>query len=152
MAEAAQRTLGQPVAFELSIMNVDKPTLSEETVRERIRRFEGRASVWLTRAATFLEKAKLFPGTSFVVGADTAARIISDRYYGCCRENMLECLARLRQLDCRFLVAGRWDGQTFLRLQDLDVPAEFLDLFADIDFRHDISSSELRREASRGHG
>jgi hypothetical protein len=151
LAETAGRLHHGPVAFELSMSNVDKADLSRGEVVRRAEQLAGRASLWVTRAATFVQKAELFPQTIFVVGADTAARIVACRYYGQCQESMLRALANLRDKKCRFLVGGRLDaGQRFLRLQDLAIPADFQDLFEEIppqEFRRDISSTELRHDS-----
>src|SRR5262249_9137181 len=72
LAEAAARLLGVPVAFELPVVNADKPPLAVEEVRRRLAQFAWQAPVWLSRAPTFVEKAEVFPGAVFVVGADTA--------------------------------------------------------------------------------
>ncbi len=151
MADAAARRTGLPAAFELSVVNVDKPPLTPEEVRHRLHPFAWRAAVWLTRAPTFAGKAALFPGASFIVGADTAVRIVAPRYYGDQREQMEKALGELRGRGCRFLVAGRVDATArFVRLADLDIPAAFRDLFVEIpeaDFRADISSTHLRSPA-----
>ena len=68
LASVASRRLGLPVAFELSLANVDKPDLDEVEVLRRLAAFRGVAPVWITRAATFARKAELFPGCAFVVG------------------------------------------------------------------------------------
>src|SRR5262249_21453207 len=81
LAETAARLVGKEVAFELSILNVDKPALSAEEVRGRMAQFQWRAPLWLTRAPTFAEKASMFPGVVFVAGADTALRLVQSRYY-----------------------------------------------------------------------
>src|SRR5262249_15844464 len=107
LAEVAARRTNGSVAFELSILNVDKPPLKAEEVRLRLTQFAGRADVWLTRAPTFAEKAKLFPGVVFVVGTDTAIRLVQPRYYGGSQEAMAAALAGIRERGCRFLVAGR---------------------------------------------
>src|SRR5580704_14980254 len=60
LAAAAAQHLGADVDFELSIHNVDKPALATETAWQRLRQFAGRASLWLTRAPTFVQKAHLF--------------------------------------------------------------------------------------------
>jgi len=147
MARAAERLLGQPVAFELSVTNVDKPPLPREEIRRRFTQFDGQASLWLTQAPLFVQKAERFPGAIFVVGADTALRIVSPRYYDGSEVQM--ALGRIRELGCRFLVACRADerGQ-YWRLADVPIPASFVALFAEIapeEFRWDISSTELRK-------
>src|SRR5439155_55171 len=77
----AEEIAGGPVAFELSVVNVDKPPLGAADVRHRFAQFRGRARVELTRAPTFLQKSRLLPGATFVVGADTAERLVAGRYY-----------------------------------------------------------------------
>src|SRR5436305_1581127 len=80
LAALAERLEGKPAAFELSAVNVDKAELHADEVRRRARQFAGRFPAWLTRAALFTEKAALFPGATFVVGADTATRLLDPRY------------------------------------------------------------------------
>ena len=82
MARIAGDLLGQDVAFELSVMNADKPPLPEEIALDRIAQFAGRYAIFAGNAPTFVEKARLYPGTTFLVGYDTAARILQTRYYG----------------------------------------------------------------------
>jgi hypothetical protein len=148
MAEAAARRTGRPVAFELSVCNPDKGVISGAEVRRRVRQFCSRATVWLTRAATFDRKASLFPGAVFVVGADTAARVVQMRFYGDSVEQMRQALAAVRAAGCRFLVAGRADAEgRFVGLEALAIPAEFADLFDGLsadEFRVDVSSTRLR--------
>ena len=72
-AELAAQRFAQPVGFELSIANVDKPDLSHDEVRRRLEQFRAVGPVFITRAARIEEKAALFPGCTFIVGADTAA-------------------------------------------------------------------------------
>ena len=148
LAAVAERLLGQAVAFELSVANVDKPPLAAEEIRRRLAQFDGQAAVWLTRAPLFAEKAARFPGGIFVVGADTALRIVSPRYYDGSEERMRLALAEIRSHGCRFLVACRADaGGLCCRLSDVKIPAAFADLFTEIapeQFRRDVSSTALR--------
>jgi hypothetical protein len=148
LAAAATCLTGVPAAFELSVVNVDKPALPVEEIRQRLHQFTWRASAWLTRAPTFMEKATLLPGAAFVIGADTAVRIVAPRYYQDSEERMAQALDHIRGQGCRFLVAGRLGpGERFVRLADLAMPAAYADLFAEIpeaDCRFDISSTLLR--------
>ncbi|HYT88467.1 MAG TPA: hypothetical protein VEL76_07145 [Gemmataceae bacterium] len=152
LAEVAARQLALPVAFEMSVHNVDKGTLPAEEVRRRLGQFIWRAPVWVTRAATFVEKASLFPGVAFVVGADTAARILAPRYYKEGDAGVTTALQFLRRQGCRFLVACRVDGPgNCLALADLPIPVEARDLFTAIPaetFRIDVSSTQLRERSS----
>jgi nicotinamide mononucleotide (NMN) deamidase PncC len=151
LMEAAACLAGAPVAFELSVVNADKPPLTGEEVRRRMAQFPWPAPLWLTRAPTFADKAQLFPGAVFIVGADTAARIVQTRFYGESESQMAEALNALRRRGCRFLVAGRVNAAgEFIGLDDLAIPAAQRDLFAAIpacDFRMDLSSTQLRVKA-----
>jgi hypothetical protein len=154
MAAAAAAVVGRPAAFELSGVNVEKPPLTEGELRRRLTQFAWRAPVWLTRAPTFLDKARLFPGTVFVVGADTAARVVEPRFYGGSADAMRAALAEVRALGGRFLVCGRLLNGTFVRLDQLGV-AEFGDLFREVPeevFRADVSSTQLRSAGNGGRG
>ena len=148
LAETAAALLGVPVAFEVSAANVDKPPLSPDVVLDRLGQFAGRYPAYAAHAPTFVEKARLYPGAVFVVGYDTAARILQPRYYGDSEAAMLAALAELRDRGNSFLVAGREgnDG-AFHELAELAIPEGFAALFAAIPartFRSDLSSTEIR--------
>src|SRR5260370_40754331 len=64
LARAAEELRQQPLAFEISVTNVDKPPLAGETVRHRLAQFAWKAPIQLTSAPTVLEKARLVPGTA----------------------------------------------------------------------------------------
>ncbi len=150
LAKVASAVVGAPAAFDLSVLNADKPPPPDEEVRRRLDQFAWRAPVWLTRAPTYTEKAELFPGCVFVIGADTAARVVQPRFYQDSEARMVEALGRIRALGCRFLVAGRVGADSrFVGLEGLDVPPEHRDLFLAIPeaaFRVDVSSTQLRHE------
>jgi hypothetical protein len=148
LAGVAEHLAGRPAAFELSVANADKPPLAGEEVRRRLEQFTWRAPGWLTHAPTFPEKAELFPGAVFVVGADTAARVLQPRFYQDSPERMAAALTAFCERGCRFLVAGRVDAAGVFRgLDDLDVPPPWRDLFTAVPadaFRIDVSSTQLR--------
>jgi hypothetical protein len=148
LAEAASASTGLATEFELSVVNADKPPMAGEEARRRVEQFAGWARLWVTQAPTFVEKAELFPGCLFVVGADTAARIVQPQFYGRSTQELAAALDRIRAYRCRFLTAGRVNAEgLFLGLEDLAVPAEYRDLFIPIPeavFRLDVSSTRIR--------
>jgi hypothetical protein len=151
LADVAARQTGGSLAFELSVVNVDKPSLGADEIRRRLAQFAWRADVWLTRAPTFAEKAELFPGAIFVVGADTALRLVHPKYYGDSEPGLMAALAGIRASGCRFLVAGRVDDSNrFMELDQLAIPPDYCDLFTPIParvFRADLSSTLMRQAA-----
>jgi hypothetical protein len=152
MAEAAARMTGIPCDFEISLFHPDKPPLDYVAIRSRLGGFRGRtARVYLTDAPTYLEKARVFPGCTFVLGHDTAVRILEPHYYGgvAARDAALD---ELEGLGTRLLVFGRVDSSG--RFQDFS-PAEFEHPVAGFlervarpvpehAFRMDLSSTEVR--------
>ncbi|MBX9585290.1 MAG: hypothetical protein K2X87_33710 [Gemmataceae bacterium] len=148
LAAAARRHLGAPVAFELSRANVDKPPLDDAEVARRVAQFRGVGPVWVTAAPTFAGKARLFPGTAFVVGSDTAERLIDPRYCGGDPAARDAVLAELFTGGCRVVVGGRVDAAGAFRVWDPGaVPGGFGELFVPLleaDFRADVSSTALR--------
>jgi nicotinamide mononucleotide (NMN) deamidase PncC len=148
LAQTAAEILGTPIHFELSVLNVDKPALTAPEVQRRLDQFAGRATVELTRAPTFLEKSRIFPNVTFVIGADTAERLVAARYYGNCAAEMHAARVVLGPPGARYLDAARRDAAGRVHsLADAAVPSRFAGLFTQIPesrFRVDISSTELR--------
>jgi hypothetical protein len=116
--------------------------------------FAGRYPIFASAAPTFLQKARLFPGATFVVGYDTAVRILDPAYYDDSRDRLLEALAEMQAAECAFLVGGRvGKNGRFHTLADLPIPPRFAGMFQAIPesrFRADISSTALRAQDGRG--
>jgi hypothetical protein len=148
LARAAGRHLGAEVHFELSVANADKPELPREEVERRVAQFAGVGPVWVTRAPTFIQKAELFPGAAFVLGWDTAVRVIDPKYYGSERGRDAALRATLER-GCRLVVGGRVDASGAFRTWDGGgLGEEFAGLFValgEVDFRVDVSSTQLRQ-------
>jgi len=154
LREAASEFLGRPVVFEISVANVDKPRLTPAVLRQRLQQFTD-CTVMLTDAALFADKAKLFERCWFVVGMDTAIRLLDPRYYGDSSGQRDNALRMFQSLDIRFLVAGRLlndnDAASFKRCDQLMTDEASQELFVELPeklFRVDISSSALRSEAN----
>lgn len=148
LARVAEEIGQQPLTFEISVTNVDKPPLVGAIVRHRLTQFAWKSPVELTRAPTFVEKSRLFPKTTFVIGADTAERLIAPKYYGDDEVRMHAALEEIGGCGSRFMVAVRIDAAGRVRaLRDIAMPRRYADLFTEIPehrFRLDISSSGIR--------
>ena len=149
MAGDCEDVVGLPAAMEISILNVDKPVLDYLEIDRRLGQFSPQQAVWLTRAATFDDKSRLFPGATFVVGVDTLQRIVDPRYYGNDHSVMMQSLGRIIARDCRFLVFGRTLVSSFIRLSDISLPDVLRRACIEIPpekFREDVSSTAIRKE------
>ncbi len=148
----AEQILGLSVVFELSVTNVDKPALTFQQLHRRLNSLRS-DTVVLTRAPLFSEKSLLFPGCTFVVGFDTAERIIDPRFYENDPGRVAVAMETLASRGHRFLVGGRMLHESgsakFRTARDLQIPPPLQKLFEAIPehlFRADISSTQLRGE------
>lgn len=154
MAAIAEALLGGKVSWELSITNVDKPPLDFLSIIARgasLHMLAPERPILLTRASTFEKKAALFPGATFVVGADTISRIAAPRYYGDSDSRRDEAIATIAAHGCRFLVFGRQTASDFQTLGDVELPATLAQICTEVpptEFREDVSSTAIRSSSS----
>jgi hypothetical protein len=85
IAEVAARKLNRPVAYEISVLNVDKPPLDYTEIHDRLAQFGPSEGVWLTAAPTFVEKSRDFPGAAFKRWMTPGCREPCASYAGRCR-------------------------------------------------------------------
>jgi hypothetical protein len=150
MIAVAERRLGKPAMWELSVANVDKPPLDHISIYERLeslREEDPRRLIALTRAPTFREKSELFPGATFIVGVDTLIRIADPKYYNGDPAQRDAAIAEIAARGCRFLAFGRIINGEFKVLSDLTLPPALAAICEEVpatEFREDISSTQLR--------
>lgn len=149
MSRVAEQILGTETEFEMTILNADKPPLDFLTIRDRKMQFQNK-NLWLTGAATFTEKANLFPGAVFLVGIDTVIRIADPGYYGG-EAGLVNAIDVISKNQCRFLVFGRVRSGKFQTLKNMDLPAKLISLCQEVtetEYRNDSSSTAIRRSRS----
>lgn len=154
LAQVASQQLGLPAFFEMPIVNADKPPLNYAEIERRLVPFRWSHQVLLTRAPLFRDKAPLFPGSVFVLGYDTAARLLDPTYYGSV-EKRDSALRAIDSFGCRFLVAGRSVDSVFHTLADLPIPAPLRHLFDSVPqeaFHSDLSSRMIRAQLAQASG
>ena len=160
MAEVAERIVGRPVWFELSIRNADKPATGADQIRERLKMADpnagtpaaGQLTIYphgliLSNLATFEEKSQIFRDSWFTVGVDTVVRIADPKFYCASTVRRDRAVARIAAAGCRFLVFGRLVEGRFLELADVRLPAGLREICRPVsrsEFRNDLSSTRLR--------
>ena len=151
MKTIAEQLTGLTVNFELSIHNVDKPCLDYFSIKDRTQQLRAHGNTVLTNAPTFIEKARIFPNTTFVIGIDTLLRIDQVQYYG--SDSLRDAaLAELTALGIQFLVFGRLNEGAFLNLDRVEISdslAARCKMVPETVFRQDISSTTLRASAAQ---
>jgi len=148
MARIAEEIAERPLAYELSMNNVSKPMLDYIEIRDRIGQFADRP-LWLTRAATFLEKLDVFPKSTFVMGADTYARLPDPRYYGGSAAAATRAVKAIATRARGLIVFGRAADGVFHDASSINVPEPLKAVtyfVSQREFRLDISSTAVRRQ------
>ena len=140
MSELAQKKTGLSPAYEICIQNADKPPLSYHEIQRTVLQFSQSYDWVLTKAGKFSDKAKLFPNSVFIIGADTLTRILDEVYLN--RKDMLDQLDLFNSHNINFLVFGRKIKDIFISLDSVEIP-EHIDNrfigFGEEIFRDDIS-------------
>ena len=152
MLEVAADLLGTRVCPEISIRNVEKPPLDYLDMWDRQAALTGHEVIF-SRTATFEEKARLFPGTTFVVGLDTIVRVADPKYYDNDIRLRDQAIGNLVTSGNSFLVFGRLQHGRFETLDQIQLPRALKAICTQVPesrFRVDISSTELRLEKSTG--
>ena len=152
MARVAEEIAERPLAYEISITNVDKPQLDYVEMRNRAGQFADRP-LWFTQAATFLAKLEVFPKSTFVMGADTYARLPDPRYYGGSTVAATRAVKAIASRARGLIVFGRAVNGVFQDASAIDVPQALKAVtyfVSEREFRLDVSSTELRRQHGIG--
>lgn len=94
----------------MSMKNADKGDINIDAARLRLQQFAlVEEAVLLTRLPLYVEKAAAVGPCDFVVGADTASRILDPKYYS---DGVESSLGQIRGHGCGFVVAGRLDSKS----------------------------------------
>ncbi|CBZ14551.1 conserved hypothetical protein [Leishmania braziliensis MHOM/BR/75/M2904] len=150
------------VTYEIAVKAVDKGVIEVDDLMRRVRQFLHRGErVAVTTATLFVAKARLFPGHGFLIGIDTAVRVLDPKHYSRNEDPaeaeaaMVEALTRdIAGRGCYFVVGGRKmsDATGWQELSLLRIPESVRHLFVGIpatEFRVDVSSTELRAQRNR---
>lgn len=147
MAKQASKKLDEPVYFEISLTNVDKPPIDFISLSQRLdslKEYKDEAfmgGVCLTSAPLFLQKAALFPNSTFIVGADTINRIFDAKYYSG-TEDTPAILKHFKEKNVRFMVFHRKSCELYIKPDVL----EFCEVIPVDEYEDDgTSSTEIRK-------
>jgi nicotinic acid mononucleotide adenylyltransferase len=157
IAQKVHEITGKQVNFEVCAKNVDKPVIDytdfherREGLREAMRDQPWAGKVFFTAAPTFIEKARLFHNSVFVVGWDTFKRLNDVKYCGGSTDKFEEMLKGLKLLGTHFMVFHRIiDGKLTAEEED-SIHPDLLDLATiypgEFAAPKEISSTELRKQ------
>jgi nicotinic acid mononucleotide adenylyltransferase len=137
-----------PAVFAVSATPPHKSALAVGELLLRAKTLAGHDRLFTEGDPLYLDKARRFPGRTFLIGADAVARLLEVRW-GAPIEPMLD---ELTKLGTRFRVTGRQsDGDHYVTADEViaTVPERFRSIFEAVEGRWDVSSTEARERSSR---
>ena len=111
---------------------------------DRINQFKSLGKLVVTNSEKFEEKSKIFKESIFVIGYDTALRLVDNKYYN---DDFRKSLKIIEKNNCSFLVSGRFINKKYKKPNNINFEGyDYLfNILSEEKFRIDISSTELRR-------
>jgi nicotinic acid mononucleotide adenylyltransferase len=148
MASEIEDSKGERPVFMIERQPPHKEKLSvQEMIRRRIL-LKDETVLFTDGAPLFIEKARLYPFSWFVIGADTVLRML-DPFWG---PQIKDMLSEFDTLGTRFHVFGRkvegrlWKSSEVSKMMEFNYPDHNYGMFIYHDGLWDISSTQLRRE------
>ena len=144
LLKASSKEFKKNPLFEISIKNVDKSEINFNDLMDRINQFRSLGKLVVTNSAKFEEKSKIFKESIFVIGYDTALRLVDNKYYN---DDFRKSLKIIEKNNCSFLVSGRFINKKYKKPNNINFEGyDYLfNILSEEKFRIDISSTELRR-------
>lgn len=145
LANTFRSKYGKNVVFEIGSNPPHKKAPTVQELLQRAKMLKGYDTFFSVDMPMYLEKARAYPGTPMIVGADTLLRIL-DPKWGIDINAMLK---ELDELDNRFYVVGRLVDNKFVTRDDIVknyIHPMYHCNFESLDGRWDISSTELRNK------
>jgi len=128
----------------ISITNVDKSEIKFDNLLNRINQFKSLGNLVVTNSPKFEEKSNIFKKSIFVVGYDTALRLVDNKYYN---DSFDKSFKTIKKNNCSFLVSGRFINNNYHNPANINFEGYnyLFNILPEEKFRLDISSTELRR-------
>tara|TARA_B100000941_G_C28472730_1_gene537353 strand:+ start:620 stop:1207 length:588 start_codon:yes stop_codon:yes gene_type:complete len=143
LLKASSKEYNKIPLYEISITNVDKSRIIFDDLLKRISQFKSLGKLVITNSPTFEKKSNIFKKSIFVVGYDTAERLVDNKYY---KNGFRESFKIIERNNCSFMVSGRLIKNKFLNPININFEGHdhLFDILSEEKFRLDISSTQLR--------
>jgi hypothetical protein len=117
-----------------------KPALSLSDLLRRAKMLKGHARYFSEGCPLYIDKARRFPGSRFIIGTDALRRMLDPKW----GPDVLPMLYEFSSLGTRFLVLERDRDKAFDLLIDAEIPVELQGMFTTVGESYNVSSTELR--------
>ena len=118
LLKASSKEFKKDPLFEISIKNVDKSEINFNDLMDRINQFKSLGKLVVTNSAKFEEKSKIFKESIFVIGFDTALRLVDNKYYS---DDFRKSLKIIEKNNCSFLVSGRFINKNYKKPNNINL-------------------------------
>lgn len=144
VADEFSKRYRQPVVFAIEVTPPHKEALTAADMLQRAKMLKGRNLVFTFGAPYYLDKARLFPNTKIILGADAFVELL-DAKWGFSIDDLRKVFHETRT---KLVVPDRLVKGVFTTLDDLNPPKDFP--CERLPVRFDVSSSELMAVACPG--
>lgn len=127
----------QPVVFAIEVNPPHKEALTAQDMLKRAKMLKGRNVIFTWGAPYYLDKARIFPNTKIILGADAFVSLM-DLKWGISVEELQRVF---NETGTKLVVPDRMVKGVFTTLDDLNPPKDFP--CERLPVRFDVSSSEL---------
>ncbi len=146
IAQALQEKRLEPartLVFSITSNPPHKPEVTVAEMLQRAKMLKGHDVLFSSGDALFVDKIKKYPESDFIVGVDTLLRML-DPKYGVDPEDVGRLI---EDSGCTIWVVPRLIDGTIGNLTDVQLPSR--GHFISLDYRKDISSSEIRAKNNK---
>lgn len=146
IADAIKADDGADPIFTICATPPHKEPLELQEMLRRARKLHGCAVLFTEGDPLYLDKARKFPGRSFVIGADALVRMLDPKW----GPDPIEMLREMDGLGTRFYIFGRNVSEGYVTAHEAyeRTPDAFKSMFIPVAGRWDVSSTEIRRRES----
>jgi len=142
VADEFTKKYHQPVVFAIEVNPPHKEALTAQDMLKRAKMLKGRNVIFTWGAPYYLDKAKLFPNTKIILGADAFVSLM-DLKWGISVEELQRVF---HETGTKLVVPDRMVKGVFTTLDDLNPPEGFP--CERLPVRFDVSSTELLGESN----
>jgi nicotinic acid mononucleotide adenylyltransferase len=148
MADEVTHAYGREVVFNTTINPPHKTELTVQECLKRAKLLQGKNRLFTQSDPFYIDKARNYPKTPLVVGADALQRLFDPKW----GLDVAATLKEFKSLGATFYVSGRtidgkfvsgWDA---VKTMPDQLYSEYYNLFVEMPGRWDISSTELRNK------
>lgn len=136
------------VVFEVTAEPPHKAAMTVQDLLQRAKLLQRKDRLFTKKNPLYLDKARAYPGTPLVMGADAMVRMLDPKW----GLDIATMLNQFKELNTELYICGRTIGSKFVTWQDIkdslpaDQAALFVEIARPVSGHWDISSTDIRNK------